>query len=91
MSYYITMSVLTVLDTIPYLEEYGTNWAIFILRFQEVMLATCRWGYFDGTTTCPAPRDPAKLAADEIEAIKEWEDEAATAQYAPRCIHALHR
>jgi hypothetical protein len=81
MSYYITMSVLTVLNTIPYLEEYGANWATFIPCFQEAMLATCRWGYFNGTTLRPTPRDPARPAANEIEAMDEWEHEDATAQY----------
>jgi hypothetical protein len=73
------MSVLTVLNTMPYFEEYGANWATFIPHFQEAMLATYRWGYFDGTTLHLTPRDPARPTANKIEAMDKWEHKDATA------------
>jgi hypothetical protein len=66
---------------IPRLEPDGTNWAIFSLRFCEAMQVTRHWGYFDGTTPCPSPEDPADPTEDEIEAIKQWEYEDLVARY----------
>ena len=43
---------------IPHLEPNSVNWAIFSMRFQEAMQATHCWGYFDGTKSCPVPKDP---------------------------------
>jgi gag-polypeptide of LTR copia-type/Zinc knuckle len=66
---------------IPRLKPDGTNWAIFSIRFCEAMQATRRWGYFDGTTPCPSPKDPAEPTKDEIEAIKQWEREDLVTRY----------
>lgn len=65
-------------DTVPFLKEYGSNCA----RFQEAMLATCQWDYFEGINTCPVPpKDVAHPTNAEREAVKEWEHEDAVAQY----------
>jgi len=44
--YYITISyhTLTLLNTVPYLEEDGTNWPTFAPHFQEAMKASY-WRY----------------------------------------------
>ena len=42
--------------SIPYLESDDINWAMFLMRFREVMLATRRWGYIDGTKLCPVSK-----------------------------------
>ena len=70
---------LTLLDTVPYLEEDGSNWPTFAPRFQEAMKATY-WGYSNGMTTCPIPNDAALPTNAEIQAIKGWECEDAIVQ-----------
>ena len=42
------------------LELSGSNWAIFLLRFQEAMEANCKWGHFDGSSKHPTSVDPDK-------------------------------
>ena len=38
------------------------------------------WGHFDGTTTCPVPKDAAHPTNTESEAIKEWKHKDVTVQ-----------
>ena len=66
--------------TVPYLKEDGSNWSTFATRFREAMLATHRWGYFDGTTACPVPRDAAHPTIAERQATKEWQRENGAAR-----------
>jgi len=79
--YYITMSyhTLTLLDTVPYLEEDGSNWPTFAPHFREAMKATY-WGYSNGTTTHPIPNNAANPTNAEIQAIKGWERDDTIAQ-----------
>ena len=42
--------------SLPNLEPDGINWAIFLMCFREVMLATRRWGYIDGIKLCPVSK-----------------------------------
>jgi len=68
-------------STVPFLEEYGSNWATFTMHFRQAILATCQWYYCDGTNTCPVLKDAAHPTNAEHEAMKEWEHEGAVAQY----------
>jgi len=61
--------------TVPYLEEYGSNWAIFNMRFREATQAMYHWGHFDGTNARPVLKDAAHPTNMESEAIKGWEHE----------------
>ena len=70
---------LILLDTVPYLEEDGSNWPTFAPRFREAMKATY-WGYSNGTTTHPIPNNAANPTNAEIQAIKGWERDDAIAQ-----------
>ena len=81
MSDYIAVSFPELPATVPCLKEYGSNWAIFAMRFQEAMEVMCRWSYFDGTNTRPVPKDAAHPTNAESEAIKKWEREDAMAQW----------
>lgn len=67
--------------TVPCLKEDGSNWAIFSIRFRKAMVAINRWGYFDGTNTCPVQKDAAHPTNAKSEAIKRWEHEDAVAQW----------
>ncbi len=68
-------------SNIPCLEADGSNWAIFTMRFREVMQAIQRWPYFEGTIPCPSPKDPAKVSDDERKAIDDWEYKDLAVQY----------
>jgi len=59
-------------DTVPFLNEDGSNWATFATRFREAMQATHHWGHFNGTNTCPVPKDAAHPTNAESKAIKVW-------------------
>jgi len=69
------MSIPVLPTTVPSLKEDGSNWATFAMRFQEAMQATHHWGHFDGTNTCPVPKDAAHPTNAESETIKEWNRE----------------
>ena len=58
---------------IPCLEPNSVNWAIFSMRFQEAMQATCCWGYFDGSKSRPMPKDKDNLTDAEVEAREKWD------------------
>lgn len=68
-------------SSIPRLEADGSNWAIFTMCFEEAMLATQRWSHFDGTSTCPSPKDPNKVTETEQKEIDAWHHEDNTAHY----------
>jgi len=58
-------------SSIPKLNPHGENWAIFQIRFQNMMEVKDKWEHFDGSSTRPA---------DEDEAI-EWDKEERMAKY----------
>ena len=58
---------------IPCLEPNGVNWAVFSMRFQKAMQATCCWLYFDGSKPRPVPADKAKPTDAKTEAIDKWD------------------
>src|SRR6266571_4246158 len=66
---------------IPRLETDGSNWAIFIVRFREAMKVTRRWGFFDGTNSCPVPKAPLKPTDEETAAAEKWVYDDQVAQY----------
>ncbi len=69
------------IPNVPRLELSGSNWAIFLLRFQEAMEANQKWGHFDGSSTHPAPVDPDKPTDDEKAAQAEWDRNEMVAKY----------
>ena len=81
MSNCIAMSFPELSATVPCLKEDGSNWAIFSIRFRKAMVAINRWGYFDGTNTCPVQKDAAHPTNAKCEAIERWEHEDAVAQW----------
>src|SRR6266404_4308951 len=64
---------------IPRLEPDGSNWVIFIVRFQEAMEVTRRWGYFNGSVTRPTPKDPDNPTDREEEAMSKWDYDVSAA------------
>ena len=74
-------TLVTLPISVPYLEPYGDNWAIFMMHFWSVMKATCQWAYFTGEEPCPRPKGTSKPTSAEIEAAEMWEYEDTIAQY----------
>ena len=66
---------------IPRLETDGSNWAIFIICFRKAMKVTCCWGFFDGTNSCLALKDPLKPTDEEKAAAEKWAYDDQVAQY----------
>jgi len=60
-------------SNVPKLEPNGLNWAVFSLRFEDVVQAKGFWGHFNGTTPCPAAAIESAPTADELAAIEKWE------------------
>ena len=71
---------ITILN-VPRLEPSGSNWAIFLLRFQEAMEANCKWGHFDGSSTRPAAADPNKPTDEEKAAQADWDQNETVVKY----------
>ena len=59
-----------VIKSIPCLEPNGSNWAIFSMHFEEAMLASQKWGHFDGTSTRLTPKDLKAIEATEQKAME---------------------
>ena len=38
-------------STVPKLDASGSNWAIFVFRFEDAVEAKGFWGHFDGTVS----------------------------------------
>jgi len=75
------MSFLVLPNTVPHLEEDGSNLSTFATHFREAMQAMHRWGHIDRTNTCPVPKDATCPMNAESEAIKQWEREDAITGY----------
>ena len=67
--------------SIPYLKPNGSNWAIFIMHFQEVMKAMHWWAYFTSHEPHPKPKDASNPTDAEINAAETWEYEDSVASY----------
>jgi hypothetical protein len=59
------------LANIPCLELNGSNWAIFQMRFHDVMKVTHCWAYFTGLKSCPESEDPKDVTKEEKKAIEK--------------------
>ena len=75
-------------SNVPYLDLEGTKWALFAMRFRKAMIASDRWGHFDGTDPCPVAQDPANPTAEEQKEIQRWTREDRIAEYLlDQCLH----
>ena len=45
------------------------------------MLASQKWGHFDGTSTCPTPKDLKVIKATEQKAMDKWDHAETLAWY----------
>ena len=78
----ITMAALSdaLPSSVPKLDASGTNWAIFIFRFQDTIEAKGFWGHFSGSTPTPVFVDPAKPTSDKSAAKAQWDENEQSAK-----------
>ena len=67
-------------STVPKLDASGSNWAIFVFRFEDAVQAKGFWGHFDGTVSRPTATDPAAPTAVETAAIALWDKDERSAK-----------
>ncbi|KAF8799312.1 hypothetical protein BYT27DRAFT_7279520 [Phlegmacium glaucopus] len=67
-------------SSIPKLNNTGLNWAIFSVRFQDVIEAKGFWGHFDGTTLhlvavaiLVTRADGTTTTVNDATAIDQWD------------------
>ena len=63
------------------LEPDGSNWAIFIMCFQDAIKVTCRWLYFTRSNPKPKAKNPKSLIDTKIKAATQWEYQDSMASY----------
>src|ERR1700678_591635 len=61
----------TLPSSIPKLDPSGTNWTVFLFRFQDAIVAKGFWGHFDGSSPRPTMSIPPK--EEELAAKTQWE------------------
>ena len=67
-------------STVPKLDSSGTNWAIFIFRFQDAVEAKGYWGHFDGTLACPTAANVASPTNTKKNAMTQWDKDERSAK-----------
>jgi len=71
-------------DTLPLsilkLDTSGSNWAIFVFRFQDAVEAKGFWGHLDGTVSRLVADDPSAPTATETAAIAQWDKDERSAK-----------
>jgi len=70
----------TLSSTVPTLDASGSNWAIFVFRFQDVVEAKGFWGHFDGSTVPPVFADASAPTAAETTARAQWDKDERSAR-----------
>ena len=66
--------------TVPKLDPSGSDWAIFVFRFEDAVEAKGFWGHFDGTVSKPMATNPATPTTAETTAIAQWEKDERSAK-----------
>jgi hypothetical protein len=61
----------TLPSSIPKLDPTGSNWTVFLFRFQDAVDAKGFWGHFDGTSVIPTLSTPPVAA--EVAEKTQWE------------------
>ena len=67
-------------SSVPKLDVSGSNWAIFVFRFEDAVEAKGFWGHFNGTVSRPTATDPDVPTATETAAIAQWDKDERSAK-----------
>ena len=70
----------TLPSSVPKLDASGSNWAIFVFRFQDAVEAKGFWGHLDGTVSRPIAADPSAPTTTETAAINQWDKDERSAK-----------
>jgi len=65
--------------TVPLLNASGSNWAIFVFRFQDAVEAKGFWDHFDGSASRPIAASATPTAAETI-AMTQWDKDERSAR-----------
>ena len=65
---------------VPVLDASGSNWAIFVFRFQDAVEAKGFWGHFDGSSVPPVFADVSAPTAAETVAKAQWDKDERSAR-----------
>ena len=68
----------TLPSTVPELDPAGSNWTIFLFRFEDAVDAKGFGGHFDGTSVSPKLSNPA--SEPELAAKLQWEKDERSAK-----------
>ena len=68
------------LSSILKLDASGSNWAIFVFRFEDAIEAKGFWGHFDGTVSRLVPADVAAPTTTKVAAIGQWDKDEQSAK-----------
>ena len=61
----------TLPSSVPKLDPAGTNWTVFLFRFEDAVNAKGFWGHFDGSSTKPEIDTPS--TEQQLAALSQWE------------------
>jgi len=67
-------------SSVPKLDASGSNWAIFVFRFEDAVKAKGFWRHFDGKADIPTCADPSAPTSAETAAITQWEKDECSAK-----------
>jgi hypothetical protein len=69
----------TLPSTVPLLDASGSNWAIFVFRFQDAVEAKGFWDHFDGSSSRPIAANATPMAAETV-AMAQWDKDERSAR-----------
>lgn len=69
----------TLLSTVPMLNASGSNWAIFVFRFQDAVEAKGFWDHFDGLASRPMAANATPMVAETV-AMAQWDKDERSAR-----------
>ena len=79
MSTTVPITTDTLLSNVPKLDVKGTNWAIFVFRFQVTVEVKELWSHFDGSSS--PPTISATPMATETTALNKWRKDESLAKH----------
>jgi hypothetical protein len=68
----------TLPSSVPKLDPAGSNWTVFLFRFQDAVDAKGFWGHFDGTSARPTLSTPP--TEPELEKQLQWDKDERSAR-----------
>jgi hypothetical protein len=67
-------------SSVPKLDASGSNWAIFVFRFEDAVKAKGFWSHFDRSASAPAVANPTAPTTAETAALAQWDKDECSAK-----------